>query len=117
MITYLCVELGHEAMAGKECAALRNTVEQALAHIVELPAGSGHSFKAKEVILVAHLRLAGVGVEGRAHVEGVGHGHDLVDDHRVPVLAGHQAVVLPPQVDVGVAQAQVVDGGVGAAGG
>ena len=39
-----------------------------------------------------------------------------MDDHRVPVLAGEELVVAPVEGDVGVTQAQVVDGSVGATG-
>ena len=60
--------------------------------------------------------VAGVAVEGRPQVERVGHGHDFMDDHGVPVLSGKEAVLPPVKGEVGVAQTQIVDCGIGAAG-
>ena len=80
-------ELGHEAVSCEEGAFRFGTVQQTLALVVELPLSHGHGLEATEVVLIAHLRLAGVAVERCPHIEGVGHGHNLVDDHGVPVLA------------------------------
>ena len=99
-------------MAGEEGAAGGDAVEESLAHVVELPLGYGHSFEDAEVVLVAHLRLAGIAVEGCSHVEGVGHGHDFMDHHCIPILACEKLMVAPIHSDVGMPQAQVVNGGI-----
>lgn len=123
------VEFRDEAVASEEGAAGGGSVEESLTHVVELPDGGKDGLETEEVVFVADLRLTGVAVEGRSHVQGVGHRHDLMDDHGVPVLSCQEAatgdeefcvalrpVVLPHEVEVGVAETQVVDGGVSRAG-
>ena len=115
MVAKLSVQFGHQAVAGELCAAGRGAVEQALAHIVELPLCHSHQFPvACREVAVAHLRLTGVTMEGGAHIQRVGHGHYLMDDHRIPILAYGKFMTVPIQPKVGVPQAQVVDGSIGA---
>ena len=51
-------------------------------------------------------------MEGRTHIQRVGHGHNLVRDHGIPVLSGKEFVSTPVEGEIGVTQAQVVDGGI-----
>lgn len=116
-VAQLEVHLGNASLTDELCAAGRGSVEESLAHVVLLEECDGDGLEmVANATGVAQLIVASVGVEGGTHVEGACVGHDFLNDHGVPELACEEGAMVPIHVDVGMAEAEVVVGGVGAAG-
>ncbi len=87
-----------------------------MALAVQLKSSHGQQFHIAKQLRVAQLVVARVGMKRRARIERIGHRHNLVQHHGMPILPHEQTAALPLHGEVGVAQPQTVDVGTQRAG-